>query len=759
MKIVLQHDERDCGAACLAMIAAHYKLYLPISRCRELTKTDRAGANLYGIIDSAKQIGLNAKALSGSPDELMTGIQSGEITFPLIAHIITEDAMLHYVVILGLKNGAFIIGDPGRGKQNMSLETFFNFWTGYIVTFNKTSAFQPGNYTKSRFLKFFGLLKGQWGRLAGVVLSSLALAAIGIVGAFVFQIVIDNFAFEHYAEYEHTQTYEADSQEQEIEEKHTHEGESELEQLLETFAENSGKHLSFIFTSLLFLYLLHAVIQFLRGCLIIQISRKIDMRLTLQYYYQIVDLPISSLSMRQTGEYLSRFSDTASIRQAISSATVTLLMDTLMVIVGGLILFHESPRLFAITLGMIVCYALLVMLYRRPVEQSNRKVMEEDAKLQSYLKETIDGMETIKAANANEQIKNRTADKFNRFLNAVVNSSKISVSQDTLAETIEMIGTVLILWAGFGMTLTGQITVGTLMTFYALIAYFTEPIKNLIELQPSIQTAFVAADRLNDILELKSEKELTTDSAVGKKADSVTCWEIRHVDFRYGNHELTLHDVNFRINQGQRIAIVGESGSGKTTLAKLFLRFYEPEIGEVLLDECNISEYNLHDLRKNIAYVGQNTFLFSDSIRNNIALGISELTENEMDHICELSKTADFIHDLPLGYDTPLEENGTNLSGGQRQRLAIARALARHPQLLILDEATSNLDTVTENSIRDTIFNLNRNMTCIIIAHRLTTIRNCDLIYVMKDGSVAETGTYEELMKIKGEFYRLWNAM
>ena len=418
----------------------------------------------------------------------------------------------------------------------------------------------------------------------------------------------------------------------------------------------------------------------------------------------------------------------------------------------------ESSRLFAVSLGMIILYSILVLLYRKPVEQSNRCVMEEDAQLQSYFKESIDGMETVKASNAGAQVKETTTGKFRRFLDAMVKRSVISISQDTLVGTVELVGTVLILWMGFSMVLSGQLTIGTLMTFYVLLSYFTGPIKNLIELQPTIQTAFVAADRLNDILELETEQADSDVSPKRKIPAQARCWETRHVDFRYGNRELTLHDVSFQIDQGERIAIVGESGSGKTTLARLFLRFYEPERGEVTIDGRNIGEYDLESLRGSIAYVGQSTFLFSDTIRNNLALGNPELTEDEMKRVCELSKIADFIRDLPLGYDTPLDENGMNLSGGQRQRLAIARALARHPQLLILDEATSNLDTVTENGIRDTIINLDRGMTCIIIAHRLSTIRSCDCIYVMKEGTVVEMGTYEELLEKRGEFYRLWNA-
>ena len=762
MKIVLQHDERDCGASCLSMIAAHYKLFLPLSKLREITKTDNTGTNLYGIVEGANKLGFYSEALSGNPKDLLNGIAKGDIKFPFIAHVVNESAMLHFVVVFGYNNDSFIIGDPGKGKLSVKVDSFLEQWTGYIVTFKVSESFKKGNHTRGSFFKFFYLMKGQWGRLTSILIISIVIASIGIIGAFIFQLVIDNFASEQGYYEEHSEELideEAlydDGHNHEDAEEHNHEGEPALVRFLEKATEN----FNMIFIGLLLLYFLQAIIQFLRGWLIIQVSKTIDLRLTLSYYQRIVDLPMSSLSVRQTGEYLSRFSDSVSIRQAISGATVTLLLDSLMTVAGGIILFMESRQLFAISLGMVVCYIILVLLYRKPVERLNRRVMQEDASLQSYFKESIDGMETVKASCAGEQVKEKTRQKFNRFLDTIVSSGLLSVSQDTLAGIIELVGTVLILWLGFSMVLSGQITIGVLVTFYVLLAYFTEPIKNLAELQPTIQTAFVAAERLNDILDLEPEQTGNYDNSQNAEIpEDMKCWEARHIDFRYGNRELTLHDVSFQINRGERIAIVGESGSGKTTLAKLFLRFYEPESGEVILDGRNISEYNLNALRKSIAYVGQNTFLFSDSIRSNLMLGNPTLTEDELKRVCEISKSANFIQDLPLGYDMPLDENGINLSGGQRQRLAIARALARHPQLLILDEATSNLDTVTENGIRDTIFNLDRNMTCIIIAHRLTTIRSCDRIYVMKDGTVEETGTYDELMNKRGEFYRLWNAM
>lgn len=742
MRVIRQHDQRDCGAACLSMIAAHYGLKLPISRCRELTKTDKSGTNLYGLVNGAEKIGLKAEALSGSPDELLAGISGGEIVFPFIAHIVSEDAMLHYVVVYGLKRGKFQIADPGKGKCRVALAAFFSCWTGYIVTFTKAAGFRRGNETKGSFTKFFAMLKGQYRKLALILALSLLISAIGILGSFVFQLVLDG----------HSSAYEESVPPDAAGDGHEHDDESPVEHFLEGITLHAA-NIGVVFSALIELYLLQAGIQLARSYLIILLSRKIDIRLTLSYYNHIMELPISSVAVRQTGEYLSRFSDTATIRQAISTATLTLLMDSLMVVACGFILYMQNPRLFCVSLLMVLFYAVIVLAFRRPIERSTRSVMEQDARLQSFFKESIDGVETVKAARAEDQIKDKTTWKFYGFIDAVLKNSIISASQDTLTGAIELIGSVVILWLGFSMAWAGQVTAGSVVTFYALLAFFTEPIKNLIELQPTLQTAFVAADRLNDILELGCEDMGTGEALNG----NINCWEFRNVDFRYGNRELTLHDVDLTIRRGEKVAIVGESGSGKTTLAKLLLRFYEPESGEILADGQKISTLSLAALRRSIAYVDQNTFLFADTVLNNLRLGNSNASENEVKRVCEISCAAEFIEKLPLGYETPLDENGANLSGGQRQRLAIARALLRDPQLLILDEATSNLDTITETGIKNTIFHLDTSLTCIIIAHRLTTVKHCDRIYVMHAGRIVECGTHDALLKANGLYRQMWD--
>lgn len=744
-----QHDERDCGAACLSMIASHYGLKYPISKYRELTKTDQNGANLYGLCDAAQKIGFQADALSGNMEELLEGVKKGEIKFPFIAHIINEDYMQHFVVVLNIKNNKFIIADPAKGKVKYTIEQFAELWNGYIVIFEKTDNFQKGNYTKDSFKKFFSLLRGQYTKLSSVIILSLIISLIGIIGSFVFEIIIDDFYTVNEAiiceddctdEHEH------------VTEETVGKNENIFDKVV-AFLTDNASNFNLFFICLIGLYILQAVIQFLRGYLISLVSKKIDMRLMIPYYDHIIDLPMSAVNTRKTGEYLSRFSDADAVRDAVSGATLTLILDSFMVIACGIILFLENAILFYISLVVIFLYAIIIFCYKKPLENINRDVMENNARVQSYLKESIDGIETVKANHIEDIAQTKNQSKFNRLINAVFKNSIISISQDSICNLVELVGTIIILWVGFGMVLAGKVTIGSLITFYALLAYFTEPIKNLIGLQPMMQTAVIAAERLNDILDIPTEEKVTKQNE-DIAFDNIT---FSNVDFRYGNHELVLKNISFKINKGEKVAIVGESGCGKTTLTKLLLKFYQAEKGEVLVDGKELSLVSTNEIRDKISYIDQNTFLFSDTVKKNLTFGNEELNDEHIKDACNAAKADEFIQELPFGYDTFLDENGKNLSGGQRQRLAIARALLRKPKLIIFDEATSNLDTITESAIKDTIFDLNKELTCIIIAHRLSTIKNCDKIIVMDKGCIVEIGTHEQLLHQHGKYFELYN--
>lgn len=633
----------------------------------------------------------------------------------------------------------------------------------------KRQLFKPDNKCKGSFAKFFKLITRQRKLLISVFILSLIISAIGIVGTLVFQFIIDDVILTTCTEsvaghvHEHDYTCEEDCN---IEEEDSNDNESpiigSISNLLINFYDLLNnphfKQLDFICIAIILLYILQALIQFFRGYLLANMSKKIDIPLMLGYYNHVIELPMEFFGTRKTGEIISRFSDASNIRNAISGATLTLMIDLLMVIGGSIILVSISLTLFWIALAMIIIYAITVLIFKNPINNINHCIMENSSKVTSFLKESIDGIETIKSFNGEEQVKNQTESLFMNLLNSIFKGSIIFYMQDIIINTISLISYVIILWVGAYLVMNGTVTLGTLISFYFLLSYFMNPIKNLIELQPTIQTAVVAAERLNDILELQPEKGniayIDNDTEIYDFKKKI---EFKNVNFRYGHRHLVLKNINLSIEPGQRVALVGESGCGKTTLAKLLMAFYPVESGNILIGSRNINDIPPKILRSKIAYISQNTFLFSDTIINNLLMANPSANENEIVHACQVSHANEFIDKTAFGYNTMLEECGNDLSEGQKQRLAIARALLKKPDILILDEATSHLDSITEKSIKKTLAKATSNMTCIIIAHRLSTIKNCDKIFVMDKGEIVEHGTHEELINNNGLYAKYWN--
>lgn len=747
---VQQHDEKDCGAACLSMICEFYGLKLPIAKFRNLIRVDNQGANIYGLVTGAEKVNLHAEALEGTLKELFEGIQDREIAFPFIARIVNEAQYEHYIVVYSIKNGIVIVGDPAKIKiTRMPVEAFIEQWQGQIIVFEPNQNFQPGNARKNSFYKFFKYITIQKKMLLFVFFMSIMVSAINIFGSVIFDYVL-NAAFTSAA-----------SEEEIMDDEHMDEHSKASEGTITKLTESLEHKLSIVFEnintvciSIIILYIFRWILQMLRGYLLALVAKKVDVPLTLEYYNHLIDLPTDFFGSRKTGEFMSRFSDSEKIREAISTTTLTIMLDTILAIAGGALLYYISSTLFFITIAIMLVYSIIIFTFRRPIKIINHNLMEQDAQVTAYLKESIDGIETIKACLYENSAKGKTEKMYNKLADMSVKGAIIYNLQETIVNLIASIGVVTLLWSGTYLCLKDIISIGDLFTFYYLTDFFLNPVQNLINLQPELQTAVVAAERLNDILDTETEKNDANEDADNLFGDI----RIKNVDFRYGNRQLVLKNINMLFPKGKKIAIVGESGCGKTTLAKLLMSFYKPETGCITINNKDLYQYTPSSIRRHIAYVSQDVFLFSDTVKNNLKLGNENATDEEIEKVCEMCMANEFIKSLPNGYDTMLEENGTNLSGGQKQRIAIARALLMKPDIIILDEATSNLDSITEQSFQKTIDHLDTNITCIIIAHRLKTIKSCDYIYVMEKGSVFESGTHEELIDKHGIYYQNVNA-
>ncbi|SHK10122.1 ATP-binding cassette, subfamily B [Clostridium cavendishii DSM 21758] len=707
---IRQHDYKDCGCACLATVCKQYGLKYPISKIRELAGTDKQGTSALGIIKASEKLGFTAKGVKINE---LKDIFS-EFPLPAIAHVIIDESFLHYVVIHKITKNEILVADPGRGIIKYKLEEFFEICTGVLILMTPTTKFTKGNETKGLFSRFMSLLKPQKKLLINIFLSSILITILGIGGSFYFKFLLDDIV-----------------------------------------PNNLTTTLHIFSIGIVVLTIFQVLTQAFRTQLLIHLGQKLDIPLMLGYYDHVINLPMNFFGTREVGEIISRFNDASKIRDAISGATLTMMIDTFMVIIGGIILYNQNYTLFAITIVPVILYGIIVFSFKKAIEVVNRETMISNAKLTSYLVESLNGIETVKAFNAEREVNLETEKRFVKLIKNVFKNGWINNLQGSLKGGIKSIFAIVILWLGGMQVLKGNLSIGELLTFNALLAYFLTPIENIINLQPMLQTAVVAGERLGEILDLELEKSVDEDKKINPNSLKGVI-EFKGVDFRYGTRQLVLKDINLEIKQGEKIALVGESGSGKTTFAKILMKFYEHEKGEILLSGYNIKDINIEALRDKIAYISQETFLFNGTIIENLSLGNPYLTYEEIIEACKKAQIHDFINSLPLRYNTMIEENGSNFSGGQKQRLSIARAILRKPEILIMDEATSSLDSITEKAIEKTMNEFSEGITTIVIAHRLSTIMRCDTIYVMDKGEIKEKGSHSDLLRSGGMYYALW---
>ncbi|MBS3937981.1 MAG: peptidase domain-containing ABC transporter, partial [Peptococcaceae bacterium] len=699
----------DCAAACIATICKQYGSKIPISRIRELALSDLRGTSAYGIVKALEELDFTAKVVTGETASLFE-----RFPLPCIAHIVTNENMLHFVVIHRITKKQIIVADPGKGIVKYTPNDFLKIWTGVLILMLPTQKFIRKDLTKGLFSRYLYLLSPHKNLLLNIFAASIVYTALGILAAFYFKFMMDDIIPNN------------------------------LETTLHTLS-----------IGIILLYVARILLNAFRVHMLQYLSQKLDIPLIQGYYRHVLSLPLGFFGNYKVGEIVSRYADASNIREAISSTTLTIMIDTVMVVAGAIILYMQSSFLFGITVFMLLIYAVVVYLFNSPIRNVNRQEMEDNTRLTSYLVESVNGIETLKAFNAERNASMQMEKKFVKLLRSIFKGGNIYNAQSSIADSVTQIGGIVVLWAGAYSIIEGRMTIGELLTFKALLVYFVEPIQNLVNLQPLIQTAIVASDRLGEIIDLESEKSKMKSGKIAPKTLFGDI-EFKNVDFRYGSWRLVLKNVSMSIKKGKRTALVGASGSGKTTLLKLLMNFYSWEKGDIFINGINIRDIDLENLRERIAYVSQEVFLFSDTVWKNITLGVDHSDPEEVIELAKTTQAHEFINTLPLRYETMIDENGANFSGGQKQILAITRALLKKPDILILDEATANLDPATEKAIKSSLAKLAQNMTVIVIAHRLSTIIWCDDIYVMDKGEFVESGSHEELMKMEGRYYNLW---
>ena len=707
---VPQIDETDCGAACLAMILKNYHSRVSIAHLRHIAKTNTEGTTALGLVKTAEKFDMNVQAVKAD----MSLFDMSDIQYPFIVHVIKDGGLLHYYVVLKSTKRKIIVADPDStsGIKKMSRKAFEKEWTGITLFMVPKADFKPVKEKKNNLLSLFPYMFKQKNLVRNIIVAALLMTLISICSSYFVQGLIDTY-----------------------------------------IPNGTFTTLSILAIGLLIAYIFNSIFLYGQQFLLNVLGQRLSIDLNLQYIRHIFELPMEFFTTRKTGEITSRFSDASRIIDALASTVISLFLDLSIVILMGIILAVQNMTLFLITLASLPLYAIVILGFSKRFEKLNNDQMESNAVVSSSIIEDIQGIETIKALNS-EQVRYKKIDsQFVDYLRKAFKYSKTEAFQIALKTFIRLSLNVIILWVGASVVMHNQMSIGELMAFNALLSYFVDPLQNIINLQPTLQAANVAQNRLNEVYLVKSEfKDKTSVNSIHDLNGKIV---FSQVNYRYGYGEDVLKDINLTINDNEKVTVVGMSGSGKSTLVKLLVDFFSPIKGKVTFNNYSTKEINKHVLRSYVNYVPQTPYVFAGTIKENLLLGSrSNITEEDIIEACQIAEIKNDIEKLPLGFDTQLDENAKILSGGQKQRLTIARALLSPAKVLIFDEATSGLDTITEKKVVDNLISL-KDKTVIFIAHRLAIAERTDNIVVLNQGRIIEQGNHTELMAKHGYYYDL----
>lgn len=706
---IKQHDIQDCGAACLASIGNHFKVNLPIARIRQYANTDKRGTNVLGIIEGAEKMGFTAKGVKGGLDSL------NKIPLPAIAHVIIKEQLQHYVVIYRVAKDKITVMDPGFGKMEVyPIEEFQKIWSGVLILFAPNDDFKISNEKTSPIKRFWNLIQPHKIILIQALIGAIVFTVLGLSMSIYIQKITDY-----------------------------------------VLVDGNRNLLNLLSISMLFIIVLQAYIGSKKSIFVMKTGQLIDAKLILGYYKHLLHLPQRFFDTMQIGEITSRINDAVKIRSFINEVAIEMIVNFFIIIFSFALMFTYYWKLALVILLAIPFYALIYFVLNKFNKKVERNIMENAAELQTQLVESITHVRTVKEFGIEEFSNLKTENKFVKLLFTTYKSGLNGIFAGTSTQFIASGFTVVLMWIGSGYVIDRSITPGELFSFYALIGYFTSPVASLIGMNKTAQNALIAADRLFEIMDLEREE---TENKVELKRDNVGDIKFENVSFRYGSRLEVFKNFNAIFKKNETTAIVGESGSGKTTLISLLQNLYPIKEGKIYIGEFDTQFVHYQSLRKIVGVIPQQLNLFSGNIIENIALGDSF---PDIHRILDLSKQlgiTEFVEKLPNGFETQIGENGAMLSGGQKQRIAIARALYKNPEILLMDEATASLDTNSEKVVKNVIDNFKaQGKTIIVIAHRLSTIANADKILVMKSGVIVESGTHQNLMEQKGEYYNLWS--
>jgi ATP-binding cassette, subfamily B, bacterial len=699
----LQLSAVECGAACLAMILSYHGHQTKVAECRNRIGIGRDGLTAETIAKAARTYGLRVKAYS---IENLADLKY--VPLPAIAHWDFN----HFVVIERWSPQRVEIIDPGSGRRQLTPAEFDAGFTGIVLTFEPGSQFNRCHLQPQRswHTNLFQYVLGTPGLLGQILGTSLLLQILGLALPIFTKVLIDQVL------------------------------PLQITEVMPILA-----------MGMVILVMAQGVTSYLRAALLIYLQSRVDARMMLGFFDHLLTLPFRFFEQRTTGDLLMRLGSNATIREMLTSQTLSMILDGAFVI-GYLVLLLQQNPIFGIIVlmvGLLQIGLLLGTTYQ--VHDLAKRDLFAQADSQSYLVEALSGILTLKACGCEDRAFDHWSNLFFKQLHVSLQRNHLNAGIDTAMLALRTFSPLVLLWVGALLVLNGSITLGTMLALNAIAAAFLMPLTSLVSNGQRLQLVGAHLERLTDVLEAEPEQNV---QAV-RVAPSLKGWiELHQVSFRYDpNAPTILHNLSLTIEPGQKVALVGRSGSGKSTLAKLLLGLYQPTAGKILFDGIPLQDLNCRTLRNQFGVVLQEPFLFSGSIRQNITLNNPSLSLEQVIQAAKLAVIHDDIMQLPMGYETRIAEGGSGLSGGQRQRLAIARALAHQPAILLMDEATSHLDVITEDLVEQNVSQLA--CTRIVIAHRLSTIRNANQILVIEQGTIIERGSHEQLLSQQGHYTSL----
>lgn len=699
-----QQSSSDCGAACLAMIALYWGERFSLNTLRNLAGIGRSGALLKNLAVAAEQIGFHARPVRASLGRLADQAQ------PWIAHWQGD----HYVVVYEVKGDRILVADPARGKLTLPRQQFLDSWTGYALLLDPTRQLKPNPKDKPSLGRFWSLLGTYQVTIWQVVLISLLIQVFGLITPLFTQVILDKVV-----------------------------------------TQKSLPMLNVVAIGLLIFGVWRIALSSTRQYLLDYFSNRMDLTLVSGFITHTLSLPLKFFEARQVGDIITRVQENQKIQSFLMRQVVSTWLDALMAIVYLGLMLYYNLQLTVLVLCIVPPIILLTVCATPLLRKISREVFTEASEQNSLLVEMLSGVATIKAAAAEREIRWRWEDRLTRMLNVQFKGQKLANGLGAVSGLINTLGSTALLWYGASLVIQGQLTIGQFVAFNMMIGNVLSPILSLVGLWDEFQEVLIAVERLNDVFETDPEERPGDPMLVMPPIRGEVRFE--DVTFNYDQAEdrNTLQNLNLTVSAGQTVAIVGRSGSGKSTLVKLLQGLYYPTKGRIWIDGHDTRHVSPASLRSQLGVVPQECFLFSGTILDNVQIYRPEYDLEEVVEIAKLSEAHTFIQDLPLGYNTKVGERGANLSGGQRQRIAIARALLGDPAILILDEATSSLDTESERRFQTNLARISRGRTTFIIAHRLSTVRHADQILVIDRGVLVEQGTHDELIKLRGLYHHL----